>query len=100
MTGICTKDNNLVETGVFVSVTAELVDRRTGEIVVPARERHVWSGYALGEQAAQNEVEALERALTHVAETLVLDLFGPASSRESTPGAGVGDSNTAGAGTL
>ena len=75
--GIRTTENRLVETGVYVLITAEVFDRRTGKRVVPAAQRHVWSGYALGQETAENEALARERAIRHVAEALVLDLFGP-----------------------
>jgi hypothetical protein len=87
--GIRSLENELVETGLFVSVVAELIDRRTGEVLVPARESHVWSGYSLDENAQANEAEARLRALRHVAETLVLELFGPGASApvvEDLPG--------------
>ncbi len=74
--GVRAPDNDLVEGGLFVLVAAELIDRRSGAVVVPSRQRHVWSGYALDASARQNEEAARRRALRHLADTLVLDLFG------------------------
>lgn len=87
--GIRTSGNDLAETGLYVAVAAELVDRRTGVVVVPTRERHVWSGYALDESAIENEGRARRRALRNVADTLVLDLFGISTESRSAGGAAV-----------
>jgi len=73
--GIRNTDNQLVETGVYVSVSAGLYDR-TGAVLVPNRQRHNWSGYATDEVAQVNEAQARRRALRYIADTLVLDLFG------------------------
>jgi hypothetical protein len=74
--GIRNSDNQLLETGIYVRASAELVDRRTGRIVVPVKETHVWSGYST-DLSLENEQIARERALRHVADSLVLDLFRP-----------------------
>jgi hypothetical protein len=70
--GVRNIDNELVESAVFVRVRAELIDRRTGKPVGPAAVAQEWSAYAL---ESGNEDAARERALRHVADTLILDLF-------------------------
>jgi len=72
--GIRSPDNDLVETGLRITVTAELYDRRTKRVVrrAPAR---LWSGYAL--TGPGDETAARERSLRHLAETLTLGLFRP-----------------------
>jgi hypothetical protein len=76
--GIRNSDNQLLETGLYVRATAELIDRRSGHVVVPTKETHVWSGYST-DLSLENEDVARERALRHVADTLVLDLFRPST---------------------
>ena len=80
--GIRDTQNQLQETGLYVRVAAELVDGRSGEVLVPLRESSVWSGYHLGPDAAAHEASARVRALEYVAETLVLDLFRPDARSE------------------
>jgi hypothetical protein len=76
--GVRNDDNDLVETGVLIEATARLVDRRTGEILVPTKKARVWSSYGLdGTTAVEQGDVAQERALRHIAEILVLDLFRP-----------------------
>lgn len=84
--GVRNTDNELTETAVFVRARAELVDRRTGRSRGPVQAQE-WSGYALDD--VNNEEAASERALRHVAVSLVLDLFGgPATApREAAPAA-------------
>ncbi len=72
--GIRNTQNELVETGVFILASAELVDRRSGKVLVPTREAHNWTGYAL-DRPVENEDDARQRALRYVAQTLVFDLF-------------------------
>ena len=74
--GVRNRDNELVETAVFVRASAELFDRRNGKTGAPAMAQE-WSGYALDDPS--NEDAALERALRHVADSLVLELFAPSS---------------------
>ncbi len=74
--GIRNSENQLVETGLYFAAAAELVDRRSGRIVVPTKEAHVWSGYST-EVSLANEQAARARALRHVADSLVLELFRP-----------------------
>ena len=76
--GIRNSDFQLQETALRIRLEAELIDRRTGEVVGDPVRTHVWSGYGL--DATTNEAIALERALHYLAETVVLDLFGPASA--------------------
>jgi hypothetical protein len=71
--GVRNRDNELIETAVFVRARAELVERRTGKRRGPVQAQE-WSGYAL--EDVENELPASERALRHVATSLILDLFG------------------------
>lgn len=71
--GVRSEDNELVETAVFVRAQAELVQRGSGVRRGPVQAEE-WSGYALGDVEAERQ--ASERALRHVATSLVLDLFG------------------------
>lgn len=77
--GVRSTGNVLLESAVYVEVTAELFDRRRGVVLRPAASR-VWSGYALDDPAG--EATARDRALRHVAETLVLELFQPEGSKD------------------
>ncbi len=83
--GIRTTENELTETGLRLVLEAKLVDRK-GDVVVPARQRHVWSGYALDERALVSESLARRRAVEYVAQTLVLDLFGIGAESAIEPG--------------
>jgi hypothetical protein len=63
-------------------VQAELVDRRalrSGPIAGPAVAQ-LWSGYSL--DVPTNEDRARDRALRHISESLVLDLFGASGELE------------------
>ncbi len=71
--GVRNRDNQLVETAVFVRARAELFDRRQGRTLGTAVQAQEWSGYALDDPA--NENAARERALRHVAVSLILGLF-------------------------
>lgn len=73
--GIRNRDNRLLETGVYVEVDAQLYVRGS-ETPVRNATAGIWVGYTLDPSA--NEREARDRALRHLAEELVLDLFGPA----------------------
>jgi len=80
--GVRSGENELLETAVFIRVQAELVDRRTGAsrpIAGPAVAQ-LWSGYSL--DVPTNEDRARDRALRHISETLVLDLFGSSDALE------------------
>jgi hypothetical protein len=73
--GIRSAENRLLETGVYIEVQAELVDRlRDLPLRGPVRQG-VWVGFQIG--PAENEREARQRALHNVAEEVVLDLFAP-----------------------
>lgn len=73
--GVRNQDNELLETAVFVRARAELVDRRTKTVVGSPVIAQEWSGYALDDVA--NEEAARDRAVRHVAASLVLELFAP-----------------------
>ena len=73
--GARTQDNELVETGIYVRIRAQLTERKSGKILVGPIERHSWSGYALAGEAPENEDQARLRVIDYVARTLVLDLF-------------------------
>jgi hypothetical protein len=95
--GIRNKENQLLETGLFVRASAELVERRTGNVVVPVKEAQVWSGYST-DRSLESEEAARQRALRHVADSLVLDLFRPGAARvPSAPGAQDGSLDDSGA---
>ncbi len=73
--GIRSRDNQLLETGVYIEVEAGLYSRgsekpRRGPFKAAAA-----VGYLVGR--SENELEARDRALRHIAEELVLDLFAP-----------------------
>lgn len=91
--GIRSEDFELLETAIRIRVEARLVDRRTGETIGEPVRTHVWSGYGL--DAPNNEDAARERALHYLAETIILDLFGPADAEprapDDEPGAKVDD---------
>jgi hypothetical protein len=74
--GIRSRDHVLLESGIKLAVEAELVERASGRVLQASAS--TWSGYVLDDP--DNERAALDRALAHVAETLVLELF-----RESPP---------------
>ena len=76
--GIRSRDHDLLESGIKLEVQAELVERASGRVVQASAS--TWSGYALDDPA--NEAAARDRALVHVAETLVLQLFGAEPSHE------------------
>lgn len=69
--GIRSQDHVLLETGIKLAVEAELVERSSGRVVQASAA--TWSGYVLDDPV--NEAAARNRALAHVAETLVLELF-------------------------
>ena len=76
--GVRTPDNELIETAVFVRARAELFDRRKGSILGEPVQAQEWSGYALDD--VTNEEAARDRAIRHVAVSLILDLFEPSGS--------------------
>lgn len=75
--GVRTPENELIETAVFVRARAELFDRRRGSTSGQPAQAQEWSGYAL--DVPSNEDAARERAVRHVAVSLILELFEPAT---------------------
>jgi hypothetical protein len=69
--------NGLLETAVLVRARAELFDRRHGKTLGAPVFAQEWSGFALDDPA--NEAAARERAVRHVAVSLVLGLFDPSA---------------------
>lgn len=80
--GIRSPDNELLETGLRIVLEAELVRRSSGE-VLERTQAQIWSGYVVG--APENELAARERALRHLAQRVVLDLFAEPSYRAAAP---------------
>lgn len=72
--GVRTIDNELQETGVQIVITASLVDRHTGAVLA-STEHKLWSNYGLTDSEADRR--AADRALTNLADRLILDLFQP-----------------------
>jgi hypothetical protein len=72
--GIRSSDNELLESGLRLRITAELVRGSTGELLGNTS-AEMRSGYVLEGLGA--ETAARDRALRSIAETLVLDLFHP-----------------------
>ncbi len=73
--GIRSRDNTLLETGVNIEVRASLVERATNKVLRGPVTASSAVGYLIGD--AENELDARDRALRHIAEELVLDLFAP-----------------------
>lgn len=87
--GVRNRQNELLETAVFVRASAELHDQRmhNGQrkdvlLGAPVLAQE-WSGYALEDPA--NESAARARAMRHVANSLVLALFEPGAAVRSEP---------------
>lgn len=74
--GARSRQNELLEAGVRIDASAELVRRADG-LVLARSASGVWSSYTTDQVA--NELDARQRALQHVAEALVLDLLSQAS---------------------
>ncbi len=74
--GIRSPENQLLETGLFVEVEAALYLRGQKEPSRGPVRASTWVGFVL-EPTGEHERQARERALRHVAEELVLDLFAP-----------------------
>lgn len=72
--GIRSTDNRLLETGVYIQVAASLHERGSAADPPPVN-AHCWVGFTTGD--AENERTARDRALRHIAEEVVLDLFTP-----------------------
>lgn len=75
--GIRSPDNQLLETGVTIEVTAALFDRASGKRMTEDYKATSSVGYLVG-GVTENELDARDRALRHIAQELVLDLFAPA----------------------
>ncbi len=73
--GIRSPENRLLETGVYVEIEAALIDRASDRALGPPRRAGVWVGYVVGDP--HGEDQALDRAIRHVAEEIVLVLFSP-----------------------
>ncbi len=89
--GIRSRENVLLETGVTIEVEATLVDRQSGKVIKGPVRAISSVGYSTGHLASDFETEdrppqrvteqsvnegvARDRALRHIAEELVLDLF-------------------------
>ncbi len=83
--GIRNRANQLLESGVRIVASAELVERASGKTVRPSTTVGIWSGYTAGpELAIDNERAARDRALRQIAETLVLDLFGDPAAGDAS----------------
>ncbi|MBK7874416.1 MAG: hypothetical protein IPJ77_01450 [Planctomycetes bacterium] len=74
--GIRSPQNELLETGLFLEVEAALYLRGQKEPSRGPVRANTWVGFVL-EPTGEHERVARERALRHVAEELVLDLFAP-----------------------
>jgi hypothetical protein len=84
--GIRDPENRLLESGVQVLVEAWLVDARTGEPLTAVLSATTAVGYLIPEPGG--EEQARSRALRHLADRIVLDLFHPAALVEvGAPGA-------------
>lgn len=73
--GVRNPDNQLLETGVYIKAEATLYDRASGRALGAPASAGTWVGYVLDEP--DNEGEARDRVLRHIADQLVLDLFAP-----------------------
>jgi Lipopolysaccharide-assembly len=74
--GIRSKENQLLETGVAIEIEATLVDRKSSKVLKGPFKAFSAIGYLTGDPL--NEPVARDRALHHIAEELVLDLFADA----------------------
>jgi len=83
--GVRATGNRLLESAVFVRARAELFDRRRGALSGEPVQAQEWSGYSLDDPL--NEDAARDRALRHVAVSLVLDLFEPPAAAPTPPAA-------------
>lgn len=73
--GIRSTDNVLLETGIYLEVEANVYARNaTAPLRPQAARASTWVGFVI-EPTGRNERVARERAMHHVAEELVLDLF-------------------------
>jgi hypothetical protein len=91
--GVRDEDNRRLETAISVGVVADLVRRRTGE-VLSSSATGLAAAFVLEDNVVADdvptEVAARDRAIENLADRLVLDLFNPLSY-ESGPEARSGD---------
>jgi hypothetical protein len=73
--GVRSSDNQLLETGLYIEVEAGLYDQQSDRPLGPQRRARVWIGYTVDQAAG--EAIAQDRAIRHIADELVLDLFTP-----------------------
>lgn len=73
--GVRNDDNQLLETGVFISAEATLVDRASGRTLGPPVRAERYIGFVLDDPS--NEADARARLLGYIADELVLELFAP-----------------------
>jgi hypothetical protein len=73
--GVRSPDNELLETGLYIEVEAGLYDRASNRPLGPQRRARVWIGYTVDQTGG--EAIAQDRAIRHIADELVLDLFTP-----------------------
>lgn len=94
--GVRSEEHVLLETGVRLRVSAELVDRSTGDVLAVTKP-HVWSSYAL--DGVPREAAARERGFDFLARRIVFDVFGSLERQAVPPdgpapaSAGIGDSS-------
>lgn len=74
--GIRNRENQLLETGIYIEIQAKLFVRGN-ETPVRSCTPNTWVGYTLDPAQPENESDARDRALRHLAEEVVLDLLGP-----------------------
>lgn len=72
-TGVRSRDNELVETGVIVRVESSLWDGHSGELLVAPIRSSVQVGFVI--DALESEGQALQRALDNLADVIVLELL-------------------------
>ncbi|MBL8860244.1 MAG: hypothetical protein JNL28_17175 [Planctomycetes bacterium] len=73
--GVRSRDNQLLETGVLIEAEASLIERASGRALGPPVRAGHWIGYVLDDPG--NEARARERVLRQIADELVLELFAP-----------------------
>ena len=73
--GVRSPQNRLLETGVYIEVEATLFDRASGRALGPPDHVSQPIGFVLGDPDAERT--ARDRALRHIADQVVLDLFAP-----------------------
>jgi hypothetical protein len=74
--GIRSPENQLLETGIYFEVEASLHAHGATEALRGPVHASTWVGFVI-EPTGENERQARERAMRHVAEEVVLDLLAP-----------------------